>query len=74
MYTYKWVHTILVFLSSGYSTQEDILHFHPFAYRIHDVFVTNSGVAFHCVDMPNVINPFFMGGPSSLIPVPGYYA
>lgn len=65
--------TILVFLSSGYSTQEGTLNFHLFASKIHDVFVTNSGVAFHCVDIPNLINPFFMGGPSSFIPVQGYY-
>ena len=35
------------------STQNDfILKSHPFASKIHDVFVFNSWIAFHCVDVP----------------------
>jgi len=32
--TYQWVHTMCVFLWSGYLTQDDIFQFHSFAYEI----------------------------------------
>ena len=37
--TYEWVNTRHVFWGLGYDTEDDILKFHPFAYKIHDVFV-----------------------------------
>jgi hypothetical protein len=37
-----------VLLSLGYLTQDDILKIYPFACKIHDTFVFNSGIVFHC--------------------------
>jgi hypothetical protein len=37
--TYKWAHTMHVILSLGYIIQNDIIQFHPFACKIHDVLV-----------------------------------
>jgi hypothetical protein len=36
--TYKWVQTIHVLFVLGYLTQDNIIKFYWFAYRIHDVF------------------------------------
>ena len=46
----------------GYLTQDDILKFHPFACKIHDVLVFNSWIVFHCVDVPHFLYPFFSWG------------
>jgi hypothetical protein len=42
----------------GYLTQDDILKFHPFACKIHDILVFNSLIVFHCVYEPqrNMLN------------------
>jgi hypothetical protein len=39
-----------ILLSLGYLTQDDILKFYPFAFKIHDELVFNSWVLFHCVN------------------------
>ena len=39
-----------VLLGVGYLTQDDILKIYPFASKIHDTFVFNSGLIFHCID------------------------
>jgi hypothetical protein len=39
MATYMWVYNIRIFLALGYLTLDGILKFHPFASKIHDVFV-----------------------------------
>ena len=39
-------------LGLGYLIQDDILKFHPFTCKIHDGFVLNGGIVFHCVDVP----------------------
>ena len=59
MSTQNQVHTIHVFLAPSYFTQDDILKFHPFACKIHDVFVLNSWIIFQCVDVPYFLYPFF---------------
>jgi hypothetical protein len=38
-------------LGVGCLTQDDILNFHLFAYKIHNVFVFNTGIVLHCVDI-----------------------
>jgi hypothetical protein len=67
------VSVICPFLGLGYPTQDDILKFHPFACKIHDVFVLNSWVVFHCIDVPHFLYPFFNWGKSRWFPVTGYY-
>ena len=32
---------------------DDILKFHPYTCKIHYVFVSNSRIVFHCVDVPH---------------------
>jgi hypothetical protein len=44
-----------VFWGLGYLTQNDILKFHPFAYKTHDVFGFNSWIVCHYVDVPHFI-------------------
>ena len=58
MSTYKWAHTVCVFLGLGYLTQDDILKFHLFACKIHDVFVFNSWVVLCWVDVPHFLYPY----------------
>ena len=57
----------------SYLTQENIPNFLPFANKMHDVFVFNSWIVFHCVNESHFLYPFFSWGTSGLLPVSGYY-
>jgi hypothetical protein len=50
---------MLLLLGMGYLTQDDNLMFHLFARkkRDHDGFVLNSGIVFHCIDVPHFLYP-----------------
>ena len=51
-----------VLLGLGYLTRDDILKFHPFACKIHDVFI-----------LPHCLYLFFSWKASSLFPDSSYY-
>jgi hypothetical protein len=51
----------------SYHIQDVILKFHPFAYKIRDVFVFNCWIVFHWVDVPNSLYPFFSLGTFKLL-------
>jgi len=40
-----------VLMDLGYLNQDDIIKFHAFVCKIHNVFVFNRQIAFHCVDV-----------------------
>jgi hypothetical protein len=44
-----------VFLGLGYLIQDDILKFHPFTCKIHDVFAFNSWIIFPCTDVTHFL-------------------
>ncbi|EDL78420.1 rCG31731 [Rattus norvegicus] len=54
-----WIHTEHILLGLGYLTQDDILKFHSFAFKIHDVLVFNSCIVFQWVDVPHCLYAFF---------------
>jgi hypothetical protein len=53
--TYKGIHAMSFLLGLGYFTQYDILKFHPFAWKIHVIFVFNSRIVLHCANVPHFI-------------------
>ena len=57
---YKLLHTMYVLLVLSYLILDYILKFHPFACKIHDVFVFHAWILFHCVDVPHFLYPFFI--------------
>jgi hypothetical protein len=65
---YEYVHTMHVLLGLGFLTQDEILKFHPFAYKIHGVFVLISWIVFHCIVVPDLLYPFFSWRTSRLFP------
>jgi hypothetical protein len=56
-----------------YLTQDDILKFYSFTWKIHDVLVSNCWIVFHCVDVPHFLYSFFSWGTSRLFPVSACY-
>ena len=48
-----------VLLGLGYLIQGDIIVLLRFACKIHDVFVFNSWLVFHCLTEPHFLFPFF---------------
>ena len=57
-----------VLLGLHYLIQDDILMFHPFACKIHDVFAFNSCIVFHCIEVPHTFSLFFSWWTSRLLP------
>jgi hypothetical protein len=73
IFIYKSVYTMFVVLGLGYLTQDDILKFHTFTCKTHHVFVFNSWIIFHYVDVQYFLYPFFGWGTSRLFLVSDYY-
>jgi len=71
--TYRWVHTMCVFLWLGYLTQDDIFQFHPFAYEFHKVIVFDSWVVFRSVGVPYFLYPFLFWRASGFFSASDYY-
>jgi hypothetical protein len=66
-----------VVLGLGYLTQDDILKFHSYTWKVHDVLVFNSRLVFHCVDIPHILFKKFLLvilfiNISDVIPLPSF--
>jgi hypothetical protein len=48
------IHAVHVLLEQSYLTQDNILKIHPYACKIHDVFVFHSWIVSYCVDMHHI--------------------
>lgn len=53
MSTYKWLCTMSVFLDLSYTIEDYAIQFHPFSCKLYDIFIFNSSIIFHCVDVPH---------------------
>ena len=70
--TYKWYHTVFVFLCLTYFTRRDAFQVHTCCCRWHDFILCYGWVIFHCVHVPHVLYPFTCQWTLRLLPCHSY--
>ena len=59
--TYKWNHTIFVFLCLTYLIRHNTLKVHPCFHKCQDVLIFCRWIIFHCVCVPHLLYSFIHG-------------
>ena len=56
--TYKWDHTVYVYLSDLFHLFHNALKFHPCCRKWQDFIIFYGWVVFHCIYVPHLLHPF----------------
>ena len=70
--TYKWYHTVFVFLYLTYFTWQNTLQVHPCCCKWQSFISFYGWVIFHCIYVPHLLYPFICRWTLRLLPCPGY--